>query len=250
MQCGKYMVSTGCQGSAVVAMQGEGCLGPRTGHSVWAVACACSSGTPPPSRTGTVPEPPRNALRAQELPPSCTGTLPGTPHQPPCRTATPPPSCTGTSLHAPLPRTFMDPFCTRAPPPPSCVGTPFLDHFLSPFVTGILRTSLYADVDVYPRLGLESVDEEERAAPLPVAPSEAPRTVDGRAPSLQDPLTWLWQSTLTITDMHTLVTRQVGTIWYRDCTPTVRKGKATAALQLRLLVACTDSLAEPPQRHG
>ena len=101
---------------------------------------------------------------------------------------------------------------------------------------------------MYTRLVLKSVDEEERAAPLPVAPSEAARTVDGRAPSLQDPPTWVLQSTLTITDMHSPVTRQGGTFWYRDCTRTVRKGKAATALQLRLPVACTDSLAELP--HG
>ena len=103
---------------------------------------------------------------------------------------------------------------------------------------------------MYPRLVLKSVDEEERAAPLPVAPSEAARTVDGRAPSLQDPPTWVLQSTLTITDMHSPVTRQGGTFWYRDCTLTVRKGKAATALQLRLPVACTDSLAELPQGHA
>ena len=127
---------------------------------------------------------------------------------------------------------------------------PFLDHFLSPFVAGTSRTSLQADVDVYPRLVLKSVDEEERAAPLPVAPSEAARTVDGRAPSLQDPSTWVLQSTLTITDMHSSVTTQGGTLWYRDCTRSVRKGKAATALQLRLPVACTDSLAELPQGHA
>ena len=64
---------------------------------------------------------------------------------------------------------------------------------------------------MYPRLLLKTVDEEERAAPLPVAPSEAARTVDGRAPSLQDPPTWVLQSTLTITDMHSPMTRQRGT---------------------------------------
>ena len=78
---------------------------------------------------------------------------------------------------------------------------------------------------MYPRLVLKFVDEEERAAPLPVAPWEAARTVDGRAPSLQDLLTWVLQSTLTISDMHSPVTRQGGTFWYRDCTLTVRKSK-------------------------
>ena len=92
-------------------------------------------------------------------------------------------------------------------PPLPAQEPPFLDHFLSPSVTGILRTSLQADIDVYPRVVVKSVDEEERAAPLPVAPSEAARTVDGRAPSLQDPPTWLLQSTLTTTDMHSPVTR-------------------------------------------
>ena len=72
----------------------------------------------------------------------------------------------------------MDPSCTGTPPP-FCAGTPFLDHFLSPFVAGISVISFQADVDVYPRLVLKSVDEEERAAPLPVAPSEAAWTVDG-----------------------------------------------------------------------
>ena len=65
---------------------------------------------------------------------------------------------------------------------------------------------------MYPRLVLKSVDEEERAAPLPVV---LPRTVDGRAPSRQDPPTWLLQLTLPITDMHSPVTRQRGTFWYR-----------------------------------
>ena len=97
---------------------------------------------------------------------------------------------------------------------------------------------------MYPRLVLKSMDEEELAAPLPVAASEAARTLDGRAPSLQEHPTWLLQSTLTITDMHSPVTRQGGAFWYRDCTLTVRKGKAASALQLRLPVACTDSLAE------
>ena len=121
---------------------------------------------------------------------------------------------------------------------------------MSPFIAGISRTSLHADVDVYPRLVLKSVDEEERAAPLPMAPWEAARTVDGRAPSLQDPPTWLLQSTLTITDMHSPVTRRGGTSWYRDCTLTLRKGKAATALQMRLPVACTDSLADLPQGHA
>ena len=103
---------------------------------------------------------------------------------------------------------------------------------------------------MYPRLVLKSVDEEERAAPLPVAPLEAARTVAGRAPSLQDPPTWVLQSTLTITGMHSPVTRQGGRFWYRDCTLTVRKGKAATALQLRLPVAYTDSLAELPQGHA
>ena len=120
----------------------------------------------------------------------------------------------------------------------------------TPFRRWHFRTSLQADVDVYPRLVLKSVDEEEGAAPLPVAPSEAARTVDGRAPSLQDPPTWVLQSTLNITDMHSPMTRHGGAFWYRDCTLTVRKGKATTALQLRLLVACTDSLAELPQGHA
>ena len=103
---------------------------------------------------------------------------------------------------------------------------------------------------MYPWLVLKSVDEEERAAPRPVASSEAARTVDGRAPSLQDPPTWVLQSTLTITDMHSPVTRQGGTFWYRDSTVTVQKGKAATALQLRLPVACTDSPAELPQGHA
>ena len=58
------------------------------------------------------------------------------------------------------------------------------------------------------------------------------------------------QWTLTITGMHSPVTRQGGTFWYRDCTLTVRKGKAATALQLRLPVACTDSMAELPQGHA
>ena len=103
---------------------------------------------------------------------------------------------------------------------------------------------------MYPRLLLKSVDEEEQESPLQVAPLEAARTVDGRAPSLQDRPTWVLQSTLTITDMHSLVTRQGGTFWYRDCTLTVGKGKAATALQLRLPVACMDSLAELPQGHA
>ena len=98
----------------------------------------------------------------------------------------------------------------------------------------------------FPWLVPKSVAEEEGAAPLPVAPPDAARTVDGLAPNLQDPPTWLLQSTLTITDMHSPVTTQGGTIWYRDCTLTVRKGKTATALQLRLQVACTDSLAELP----
>ena len=71
--------------------------------------------------------------------------------------------------------------------------------------------------------------------------------MDGRAPSLQDPPTWLLQSTLTITYIQSPVTKQGGTFWCRDCTLTVRKVKAATGLQLRLLVACTDSLAELPQ---
>ena len=78
---------------------------------------------------------------------------------------------------------------------------------------------------------------------------EERQTVDGRAPSLQDPPTRLLQSTLTITDMHSPVTRQGGTFWYRDCTLTVRKGKAATALQLRLPVACMDNVAELPHEH-
>ena len=199
-----------------MAMQGEGCLRASTGHRVWAVACVCHSGTPPLPAQELSQEPPRNPHPAQE---------------------------------PPFPDPFLDPSCTGTPPP-SCAETPFLDHFLSPFVAGISVTSLQADVDVYPRLDLKSVDEEERAAPLPVAPSEAARTVDGRAPSLQDPPTWVLQSTLTITNMHSPVTRQGGTFWCRDCTLTVRKGKAATALQLRLPLACADSLAELPQGHA
>ena len=74
--------------------------------------------------------------------------------------------------------------------------------------------------------------------------------MDGRTPSLQDPPTWLLQSTLSITDMHSHMTRQGGTLWYRDYTLTVRKGKAATALQLRLPVACTNSLAERPHGHA
>ena len=74
--------------------------------------------------------------------------------------------------------------------------------------------------------------------------------MDGRPPSLQDAPTWLLQSTLTITDMHSPATRQGGTLWCRDCTPTVRKGKAATPLQLLLRVACTDSLAELPRGHA
>ena len=125
-----------------------------------------------------------------------------------------------------------------------------MDHVLSAFVIGILRISLQTDVDVYSRLVLKPVDEEEQAAPLPVAPSEAARTVDERAPSLQDPPTWPLQSTLTITDMHSPVTRQGGTFWYRDYTLTVRKGKTATALLPWLPLACTDSLADLPQGHA
>ena len=148
--------------------------------------------------------------------------------------------------------TFLGPSWTllaQEPPPLPAQEPSLLGHFLSPFVAGILRTSLHPDVDVYPRLVLKSVDEEERAAPLSVAPSEAARIVDVRAPSLQDPPTWLLQSTLTITDMRSLVTRQGGTFWYGDCTLTAPKGKAATALRLRLPVACTDSPAEVPQGH-
>ena len=82
---------------------------------------------------------------------------------------------------------------------------------------------------MYPRLVLKSVDEEERAATPPVAPSEAARIEDRRAPSPQDPPTWVLQSMLTIIDMHSPVTREGGTFWYRDCTLTVRKGKGATA---------------------
>ena len=100
---------------------------------------------------------------------------------------------------------------------------------------------------MYAQLVVKAVDEEQRVAPLPVAPLEAAQTVDGRAPSLEDPPTWLLASTLTNQDMHSAVTRPGGTFEYRDCTLTVRKGKAAIALQLRLPVACTESLAELPQ---
>ena len=50
--------------------------------------------------------------------------------------------------------------------------------------------------------------------------------------------------------MRSPVTRHGGTFWYRDCTMTVRKGKAATALQLRLPVVCTDILAELPQGHA
>ena len=198
---------------------------------------------------------------------SCTGTVPGTPHEPhpsqeppplflhrnrprnppgtPFLHRNPPLSCTGTPLRGPLPRPFPDPSCIGTLPL-FCAGTIFLDHFLSPFVVVISRYFLQADVDVYPRLVVKSVDEEDRATPLPMAPSETTRTVDGRAPSLQDPPTWLLQSMLTITDMHSPATRQGGTFWYRDRTLTVRKGKEATTLQLRLPVACTDTVAELP----
>ena len=196
---------------------------------------------PPPFLHRNRPGNPRGTPFLHRNPPaSHIGTILGTPPEPP--------SSTGTPFVDP----FLDPSWTlpEQEPPPSCAGTPLLYYFLSPFVTGILRTSLQADVDVYPRLVLKSVDEEERAASLPVAPSEAARTVDGRAPSLQDPPTWLLQSTLTITDMHSPVTRQGSTLWYRDSTPTVSKGKAATALQLRLPVASTHKLAELPQGHA
>ena len=194
-------------------------------------------------------EPPRHPLPAQESPPLPAQEPSQEPPRNPLRAQEPPPFCTGT----PLPGPFVDPSWTlpaQEPPPLPAQERPFLDHFLSPFVAGTSGTSLQADVDLYPRLVLKSVDEEERAAPLPVAPLEATRTVDGRAPSLQDPPTWVFQSTLTITDMHSPVTRQGGTLWYRDCTLTARKRKAATTLQLRLPVACTDSLAELPEGHA
>ena len=227
-------------------------------HCVGCGMCMSLRNPPPLPAQELSHEPPTNPHPAQEPPPPLLhrnhprNPL-GTPflhrNHPPSCIGTSPPSCTGTPLPGPLPRPFLDPSCTRTPPP-FCARTPFLDHFLFPLVAGISRTSLQADVEVYPRLVLKSVDEEERAAPLPMAPSEAARTVDGQAPSLQDPLTWLLQSTLTITGMHSPMTRQGGTFWYRDCTLTVRKGKAATALQLRLPVACTDSLAELPQGHA
>ena len=69
MQWGKYTVSTACQGSAAVAMQGEGRWRASIGHRVWAVACACHSGTPPRPAQELSQEPPRNPLPAQEPPP-------------------------------------------------------------------------------------------------------------------------------------------------------------------------------------
>ena len=86
MQWAKYMVSTGCQGSAVVTMQGEGNLRGGTRHSVRAVSCPCHSRTQPPH--------------------SCTGIVLGTPQEPPSCARTPPPYCTG-----------IPPFLHRNPPP-------------------------------------------------------------------------------------------------------------------------------------
>ena len=106
MQCGKYMVSTGCQGLAVVAMQGEGCLRAQVGHSVRAVACACHSGTPP--RTPFLHRNPRPFLHKNH---------PRNPEGTPFLHRTPLPSFIGTPLPGPLPRPFLDHAYTRIPPP-------------------------------------------------------------------------------------------------------------------------------------
>ena len=76
MQCAKYMVSTSCEGSAVVTMQAEGSLRAGTGHSVWDVACACHSGTPPLPAREPAEEPLRKSLPAQEPPPFLNGNPP------------------------------------------------------------------------------------------------------------------------------------------------------------------------------
>ena len=147
---------------------------------------------------------------------------------------------------------FLDPSWTLPalePPPPTAQEPPSWTT-LCPLSSLAFPVLLFRRMSTCTRVVIQSVDEEERAAPLPVAPSQAARTVDGRAPSLQDPPTWLLQSTLTITEMHSPMTRQGGTFWYRDCTLTVRKGKAATALQLRLPVACTDSVAKLPQGHA
>ena len=93
MQCAKDMISIGCQGSAVVPMQGEGSLRVGTGHDVRAVACACHSGTPPPNLHKNHPRNPPGTplLHRNPPPPSCIGTIPGTPQELPSCTGTPPP---------------------------------------------------------------------------------------------------------------------------------------------------------------
>ena len=75
---------------------------------------------------------------------------------------------------------------------------------------------------MYPRLVLKAVEEEERAKPLPVAPFEAPRVIDGWQLGLEDPSTWPLSATLTISDMHSRVAKHGGTFWYHDRTLSVR----------------------------
>ena len=132
MQWGKYMVSTACQGSPAVAMQGEGCLRASTGHRVWAVACACHLGTPPPFLHRNCPRnPPGTPILYRNPPPFLHRNHPRNPPGTPFLHRNPPPSCTGTPLPGPLPRPFLDPSCTGTPPLPA-QEPPFLDPFLDP----------------------------------------------------------------------------------------------------------------------
>ena len=159
MQCAKYMVSTGCHGSTAVTMQGEGSLRAGIGQSVRIVACACNSGTPPPFLHKNRPRNP-----------------PGTPflHR------NPPPSCTGNPLLGPLPRPSRDPSWTGKPPLLPAQEPPFLDHFMSHFVTGISRISLQADATPMSE-GLEDMvlahpqSAQPPMVPLPAGPPAPPR---------------------------------------------------------------------------
>ena len=94
---------------------------------------------------------------------------------------------------------FLDPVSVQEPPPflpTKYPKNPFLDSFLHrnppplpaqhpPSSTPSWTTSWcilpQAHVNVYPPLVLKAVDNEEMAKPLPVAPFEASRVIDGHS---------------------------------------------------------------------
>ena len=88
------------------------------------------------------------------------------------------------------------------------------------------------------------------AKALPAAPFEALGVIHEQQLGLEDAPTWPATVTLTIIDMQSPVAKHGGTLWYNDCTLSVRSGKSVVPLRVCLPVACADSMATIPRGHA